>query len=107
MRAAHHPSNTGDFRISKFDESWKPPQMQCARPGAGKQVDISEIVTPPDEPEEMIETEEEADAEPFDFAHWRDGSLTVWGAQQNEDGSITLLPDQVREIKRQIAWSAP
>lgn len=50
--------------------------------------------------------EPEDDSEPaFNAALWADGDLVVYGAQQNEDGSITLNREQLVKIKGLIAWA--
>lgn len=54
------------------------------------------------DPEPAPEPEE--DPVDFDACVWLDGSLTIWGAQENEDGSITIQPDQLTAIRRRIAW---
>lgn len=56
-------------------------------------------VAPPAEPEPQPEEEPE-----FDFAIYRSGAMLLWGVQQLEDGSILLSPEQVADIRRQIAW---
>lgn len=87
-----------------FKAQWTPPKMT---PPRGE----TPIAAAAPEPESAAidgggVIEEAADeAVEFEFCQWRDGSLTVWGVQANEDGSVTLLPDQVREIKARIAWS--
>jgi hypothetical protein len=48
--------------------------------------------------------EEDAEPVPFNAALWADGDLVVYGAQANEDGSVTLKRDQVAAVKRLISW---
>jgi hypothetical protein len=40
----------------------------------------------------------------FDACMWLDGSMTIWGAQENTDGSITIHPDQLLQLRKRMAW---
>lgn len=44
-------------------------------------------------------TEEDAEPVPFNAALWSDGDLVIYGAQANEDGSVTLSAEQVAQVK--------
>jgi hypothetical protein len=59
----------------------------------------------PDGAEGGEETEEDDAPVEFNAALWADGDLVIYGAQANEDGSITLNREQLATVKRLIAWS--
>lgn len=48
---------------------------------------------------------EQATAAEFDAAVYLDGGLVIWGAQENEDGSVTITAAQLAKLKRLTAWS--
>lgn len=66
----------------------------------GRRVHYS-LQPPEEEPEEVEELP------PFNAALWADGELVIIGAQQNTDGSITLVPDQVRQLCRLLHGQGP
>jgi hypothetical protein len=64
--------------------------------------------TPDLQPRDQDEREEApapAATPEFNAALWADGDLVIYGAQENEDGSITLSPEQLAIVKRLVAWS--
>lgn len=50
--------------------------------------------------------DEKPEAVEFTAAHWLDGDLVIYGAQELEDGGILITKDQLARLKRLIAWSA-
>jgi hypothetical protein len=56
-------------------------------------------------PDAGEESEEDDAPVEFNAALWADGDLVIYGAQANEDGSITLNREQLATVKRLIAWS--
>lgn len=43
---------------------------------------------------------------PFNAALWADGDLVIYGAQNNDDNSVTLTAEQVAAVKRLISQVA-
>lgn len=41
----------------------------------------------------------------FNACTWLDGSLTIWGAKANADGSFTIPADKVMQLRGRIAWA--
>lgn len=58
---------------------------------------------PDPEPKALEETEEVA----FNAALWADGDLVIYGAQENDDGSVTLSTEKVRKLCRLLHGQGP
>ena len=56
---------------------------------------------------EMVEEEAGDEEVPFDACIFLDGRMQMWGIEMNDDGSVSLTADQVREIRTRLAWSPP
>lgn len=52
-------------------------------------------------------TSYEPEAEPAEFnaSLYLDGDLVIYGAQLNEDDSVTITADQLAKLKKLIVWS--
>lgn len=87
--------------------TWTPPRMVAPRPGSDQPAAPSAPAPAPvaAEAEHELEEVQEDSAPEFDACMWLDGTLTIYGAQENEDGSISLLPDQVTTLRRRLAWA--
>lgn len=53
---------------------------------------------------EVDELETEEAAADFNACVWADGEVTIYGAQENVDGSVTLSVDQAKVLRKLIAW---
>lgn len=75
------------------------PTSESAEPLADMVLDMKvEAQAQPDEALEPVE---------FNAALWADGDLVIYGAQENEDGSITLMADQTAKLLRLLHGQGP
>lgn len=96
-----------------------PPKMVAPRPGSDVPAPARAPGPPPapvaEEPAPALadastpeaagaEAEEVAPAPEFNACVWADGEVTIYGAQENEDGSFTLSFDQAKTLRKLIAW---
>jgi hypothetical protein len=57
---------------------------------------------------EVLEEEPEAEEEvEFDYCVYRNGAMQLWGVQVNVDGSVSIAPEQLMEIRARVAWLPP
>lgn len=87
--------------------AWNPPVMVPPRGEASSPSAPAPSPSAP-APDPVIEGDvEQAEGIEFDANLWLDGTLVIYGAQENEDGSISLSATQFAAIRRRFAWSAP
>lgn len=121
------PADAADIVVPTFT-GFVPPKMTAPRAGS----DVPHV-NPPREPvppaataapvpapapmpapaviaEESAAVEEanvEDEAVEFDFCVYRNGTVQVWGLQANDDGSVSISPEQLAELRNPIACMPP
>lgn len=90
------------------------PPAACEQPEAApvvvaapEQVEQPEIIHEPEPPDIDPLAEPEEPAEPVEFDAWlslKTGQLQIIGADIDDEGRVTMTPEQVRMLRGAIAW---